>query len=161
MYLSAEVPPGGNKVFVQFDRGCITACGCTCKPDGWCSHVLALILARIRKANTSALVVHPPLSETFSQFSRDQLQKLLQYVVEKRHLELVPVVQDISSQLQDASSEISTLPGAPGIRVAWLHLPFYLLLFIGMGCFSTIHWAFMFPDVNNLLHIMYSISILL
>ena len=115
MYLSAEVPPGGNKVFVQFDRGCITACGCTCKPDGWCSHVLALILARIRRANTTALVVHPPLSETFSQFSRDQLQKLLQYVVEKRHLDLVPLVQGISSQLQDASSEISVLPGAPGM----------------------------------------------
>lgn len=136
MYLSAEVPPGGNKVFVRFDRGCITACGCTCQPDGWCRHVLALILTRIRKANTCALVVHPPLSETFSQFSRDQLQKLLQYVVEKRHLELVPVVQGISSQLQDASSEINILPGAPGMccMVALTYLS--PIPFIDTGCFS-------------------------
>lgn len=124
MYLSAEVPQGGNKVFIQFDRGCISACGCTCKFSGWCSHILALILARIRRANTTALVVHPPLSETFSQFNRDQLQKLLQYLVEGHPLELVPVAQAISSELQDVSSELNNLPGAPGNATLFLTYQF-------------------------------------
>ena len=125
MYLSAEVPQGGNKVFIQFDRGCISACGCTCKFSGWCSHILALILARIRRANTTALVVHPPLSETFSQFNRDQLQKLLQYLVEGHPLELVPVAQAISSELQDVSSELNNIPGAPGTCYTVSHLPVF------------------------------------
>lgn len=107
--------PTSYKVFVQFDRGCITAFGCTCTSDGWCSDVQALILARIQKADTSALVIHPPLSETFSQFSRDQLQKVLQYIVEKYPLVVVPVAQAISNELQDVTSKINKDSGAPGM----------------------------------------------
>ena len=117
MHLSAESPKS-NKVFVQFDRGCITASGCECKRScdlRWCAHILTLILTRIRKANTTAIVVHPPLSETLSQFNRDQLQKLVQYIVEKHPLEVVPSAQAISSELQDVASEISIHPGAPGM----------------------------------------------
>lgn len=116
MHVSAEVQPEGNKVFIQFDGGHVTDYGCTCKPTKWCSHVLALILARIRNADdASALVVHPPLSETFGQFSRDQLQKLLQYIVAKHPLELVPAAQAISSKLQDIRSEINSRSRVPGM----------------------------------------------
>ena len=103
-----------HRAFVQVDRGCITATECSCGSAEWCCHVLALILTRIRQGDKCQLVLHPPLSETLSQFSREQLQKVTQLVVEKLLLQGVPVVQRIACALQDSNSEMNKYSGAPG-----------------------------------------------
>ena len=103
-----------HRAFVQVDRGCITATECSCGSAEWCCHVLALILTRIRQGDKCRLVLHPPLSETLSQFSREQLQKATQLVVEKLLLKGVPVVQKIACALQDSNSEMNKYSGAPG-----------------------------------------------
>ena len=105
-----------HRAFVQVDRGCITATECSCGSAEWCCHVLALILTRIQQSDKCRLVLHPPLSETLSQFSRDQLQKATQLVVEKLLLKGVPVMQGIACVLQDSNSEMNKYSGAPGRR---------------------------------------------
>ena len=102
------------RAFVQVDRGCITATKCSCGSTKWCCHILALILTRLRQGDSCQLVIHPPLSETLSQFSREQLQKLTQCVVEKLLLKGVPVIQGIACALQDRDSDINKYSGAPG-----------------------------------------------
>lgn len=104
-----------HRAFVQVDRGCITATECSCGSTEWCCHVLILILTRIRQYDKCQLALHPPLSETLSQFSREQLQKLTQIVVEKLLLKGVPVVQRIACALQDSNSEMNKYSGAPGM----------------------------------------------
>lgn len=104
------------KAFVKVDRGCITATQCSCGSAKWCDHVLALILTRLRQTDSSQLAIHPPLSETLSQFSQEQLQKMAQCVVEKLLLKGVPVAQGIACALQDRNSEISKYSGAPGMN---------------------------------------------
>ena len=65
--------------------------------------------------NESApLQLHPPISETLTNLDREQLQKLVQYVLEKLPLDGVAAVQEIASSLLDKGSEISQLSGAPG-----------------------------------------------
>ena len=103
-----------HRAFVQVDRGCITATECSCGSAEWCCHVLALILTRIQQSDKCQLVLHPPLSETLSQFSREQLQKATQLVVEKLLLKGVPVMQGIACALQDSNSEMNKYSGAPG-----------------------------------------------
>ena len=100
------------RAYVQFDRGCITATNCSCGKQGWCSHVLALCLARM--SESTPLQLHPPISETLTNFDREQLQKLVQYLLEKLPIDGVAAVQEIASSLLDKGSEINSLPGAPG-----------------------------------------------
>ena len=107
------------QVFVQVDRGCITATSCSCGTKEWCAHILALIMARLRVGNDSTLEIHLPLSETLSKLSRDELQKLLQYFVEQLPLEGVPAVQDIVCALQDTDSKESNCALVPGQYVLY------------------------------------------
>ena len=101
------------KTYVQFDRGCITTTKCSCGEQNWCRHVLALCLARLDES--VPLQLHPPISETLTNLDRDQLQKLVQYFLEKVPLEGVAAVQEIASNLLDKGSEINLTPGAPGM----------------------------------------------
>ena len=100
------------RAYVQFDRGCITTTKCSCGERNWCRHVLALCLARVNES--APLQLHPPISETLTNLDREQLQKLVQYVLEKLPLDGVAAVQEIASSLLDKGSEISQLSGAPG-----------------------------------------------
>ena len=100
------------RAFVQFDRGCITTTKCSCGNWNWCSHVLALCLARMNES--APLQLHPPMSETLTNLDREQLQKLIQYVLEKLPLHGVAAVQEVASSLLDKQSEINQIPGAPG-----------------------------------------------
>ena len=100
------------RAYVQFDRGCITATKCSCGEQNWCRHVLALCLARLDER--APLQLHPPISETLTNLDRDQLQKLVQYSLEKLPLEGVAAVQEIANKLLDKGSEINQTPGAPG-----------------------------------------------
>ena len=100
------------RAYVQFDRGCITTTKCSCGEQNWCRHVLALCLARLDES--APLQLHPPISETLTNLDRDQLQKLVQYFLEKLPLEGVAAVQEIASSLLDNGSEISRTAGAPG-----------------------------------------------
>ena len=100
------------RAYVQFDRGCITTTKCSCGEQNWCRHVLALCLARLDES--APLQLHPPISETLTNLDRDQLQKLVQYFLEKLPLEGVAAVQEIVSNLLDKGSEMNQTPGAPG-----------------------------------------------
>ena len=54
--------------------------------------------------NESApLQLHPPISETLANFDREQLQKLVQYVLEKLPLHGVAAVQEIATSRQQNS----------------------------------------------------------
>ena len=107
-----EEKEGSFRAYVQFDRGCITATRCSCGKQNWCRHVLALCLARLDES--ASLQLHPPISESLTNLDRDQLQKLVQYFLEKLPLEGVAVVQEIVSSLLDKESEINLISGAPG-----------------------------------------------
>ena len=102
----------GFRAYVQFDRGCITTTKCSCGEQNWCRHVLALCLARLDES--APLQLHPPISETLTNLDQDQLQKLVQYFLEKLPLEGVAAVQEIASNLLDNGSEANQSPGAPG-----------------------------------------------
>ena len=99
-------------VAVQFDRGCITSTKCTCGDGKWCKHVVAVCMARTLRS--VPFEVHPPLSETLSQFNRDQLQKVVQHMTEIIAHDKVAKLQEIVSQIKDPESEISKQQGAPG-----------------------------------------------
>ena len=68
--------------------------------------------------NESApLQLHPPISETLTNLGREQLQKLVQYALEKLPLHGVVAVQEIACSLLDRESEINQISGAPGKSV--------------------------------------------
>ena len=115
----AEEEGEGFRAFVQFDRGCITRTKCSCGKRNWCSHVLALCLARMNES--APLQLHPPISETLANFDREQLQKLVQYVLEKLPLHGVAAVQEIATSLLDRESEINQTSGAPGKYIISLY----------------------------------------
>lgn len=100
------------RAYVQFDGGCVTASKCSCGKQGWCCHVLALCLARMNER--TPLQLYPPVSETLANFDRVQLQKLVQYLLEKMPLDGVAAMHEIASNLRDEDSEINSIPGAPG-----------------------------------------------
>ena len=105
------------RAYVQFDRGCITTTKCSCGKRNWCRHVIALCLARVNES--APLQLHPPMSETLTNLDREQLQKLVQYVLEKLPLDGVAAVQEVASSLLDKQSEINQIPGAPGKSSIW------------------------------------------
>ena len=101
------------KVSIGFDRCKITAVSCTCgnKDILWCSHVVGLSLFRIR--NPEQVTLRVPISETLLRMNREQLQKLLQYLITEHHTEVLPTAQRLADEILLKSSEINRLPGAP------------------------------------------------
>lgn len=100
-------------VSVGFDRCKITEVSCTCgnKDILWCPHVVALSLYRIR--NPDKVTLRVPISETLLQMNREQLQKLLQYLITEHHTEVLPTAQRLADEILLKTSEINRLPGAP------------------------------------------------
>lgn len=100
-------------VSVGFDRCKITEVSCTCgnKDILWCPHVVALALYRIR--NPEKVTLRVPISETLLQMNREQLQKLLQYLITEHHTEVLPTAQRLADEILLKTSEINRLPGAP------------------------------------------------
>lgn len=114
-HLSGSVQDEGEnfKVSVNFDRCKITSVSCSCgsKDILWCSHVVALSLYRIHHPNAVALRV--PISETLLKMNRNQLQKLVQYLITAHHTEVLPTAQRLADEILHAKSEINLLQGAP------------------------------------------------
>lgn len=114
-HLSGCVQDEGEnfKVSVNFDRCKITCVSCSCgsKDIFWCSHVVALSLYRIRHPNDVTLRV--PISETLLKMNRNQLQKLVQYLITAHHAEVLPTAQRLADEILHAKSEINLLQGAP------------------------------------------------
>lgn len=100
-------------VSVGFDRCKINEVSCTCgnKDILWCPHVVALALYRIR--NPEKVTLRVPISETLLQMNREQLQKLLQYLITEHHTEVLPTAQRLADEILLKTSEINRLPGAP------------------------------------------------
>lgn len=101
------------KVSVNFDRCKITCVSCSCgnRDILWCSHVVALSLYRIRYP--SAVTLRVPISETLLQMNRNQLQKLVQYLIAEHHTQVLPTAQRLADEILHAKSEINLLHGAP------------------------------------------------
>jgi hypothetical protein len=102
-----------HRVSVTFDRCKITSVSCSCELQDifWCEHVVALILHRIRNPETIDLRV--PISETLSNLDRQQLQKLVQYIIAEHHTEVLPTAQRILDEMRQSFSEINQIQGAP------------------------------------------------
>ena len=100
-------------VSVGFDRCKITEVSCSCgnKDILWCPHVVALSLFRIR--NPEKVTLRVPISETLLQMNREQLQKLLQYLITEHHTEVLPTAQRLADEILLKTSEINRLHGAP------------------------------------------------
>lgn len=58
--------------------------------------------------------------ETLQQMSRDQLQKLAQYLIAAHHTDVLPTAQRLADDILNAQSDINSLPG----------LLFFLLLLL-------------------------------
>ena len=100
-------------VSIGFDRCKITSVACSCgnKDILWCAHVVALSLFRIR--NPEDVTLRVPISETLLQMNRDQLQKLVQYLITEHHAVVLPTAQRLADEIMCKSSVINLLPGAP------------------------------------------------
>ncbi|XP_061423393.1 zinc finger SWIM domain-containing protein 5-like isoform X1 [Lethenteron reissneri] len=101
------------RVALSFDRCKLTSVSCGCGERGivYCAHVAALALHRIRRAERVQLRL--PISETLSQLSRDQLQKLAQYLIAAHHTEVLPTAQRLADEILSCDSQINQLHGAP------------------------------------------------
>lgn len=101
------------RVSVTFDRCKITSVSCSCELQDifWCEHVVALIIYRIRNPETIDLRV--PISETLSSLDRQQLQKLVQYIIAEHHTEVLPTAQRLLDEMRQSFSEINQIQGAP------------------------------------------------
>lgn len=88
---------------------------CTCNSREyhlfWCEHVVALALYRIRRPLGIELRV--PVSESLLEFDREQLQKLLQYLIAEHHVQILPTVQKLVDELSTKRSPINEIAGAP------------------------------------------------
>lgn len=101
------------RVSITFDRCKIISVTCSCdkKEIFWCEHVVALTLFRMRNPHLVKLRV--PISETLLQLDRQQLQKLIQYLVAEHHTEVLPTAQRLADEILRSSSTINRIDGAP------------------------------------------------
>ncbi|XP_034038268.1 zinc finger SWIM domain-containing protein 5 isoform X2 [Thalassophryne amazonica] len=110
---TSSEPEVTHKVAISFDRCKITSvtCGCGNRDIFYCAHVVALSLYRIRKPDQVKLRL--PISETLFQMNRDQLQKLVQYLITAHHTEVLPTAQKLADEILSSNSEINQVHGAP------------------------------------------------
>lgn len=52
-----------------------------------------------------------PISETLFQMNRDQLQKLVQYLITAHHTEVLPTAQKLADEILSSNSEINQVHG--------------------------------------------------
>ncbi|XP_047482304.1 zinc finger SWIM domain-containing protein 4-like isoform X2 [Penaeus chinensis] len=110
---STSMAPQKCQVSISFDRCKITSVTCSCDTRDifWCPHVVALSLHRIRHADTVQLRI--PISETLLQMDRQQLQKMVQYLISEHHTEVLPTAQKLADQILQHSHPINHIQGAP------------------------------------------------
>lgn len=59
-----------------------------------------------------------PISETLFQMNRDQLQKLVQYLITAHHTEVLPTAQKLADEILSSNSEINQVHGeTTGINI--------------------------------------------
>ncbi|XP_064476945.1 zinc finger SWIM domain-containing protein 5-like isoform X2 [Ornithodoros turicata] len=106
-------PERKYRISISFDRCKITSVTCTCDTHDifWCQHVVSLAIYRIRNADSVRLRV--PISETLLQLDREQLQKLLQYLIAEHHTEVLPTAQRLADEILQSRSLINRIAGAP------------------------------------------------
>lgn len=111
--ISSPKPIKHYRVSTTFDRCKITSVSCSCELQDifWCEHVVALILYRIRNPKTIDLRV--PISETLLSLDRQQLQKLVQYIIAEHHTEVLPTAQRLLDDMSKSYSQINQIQGAP------------------------------------------------
>ncbi|KAL5022836.1 hypothetical protein ScPMuIL_001991 [Solemya velum] len=100
-----------TKVSVTFEKRQITSSNCALCSSVWCLHIIAVIVYRIRYARKVQLFA--PLTETLSTFTKEQLQKLLQYAITSDPGAILGKVFTHFDSLRDLSSKENILPGAP------------------------------------------------
>ncbi|KAK3883068.1 hypothetical protein Pcinc_012581 [Petrolisthes cinctipes] len=83
-------------------------CSCDTRDIFWCPHVVALSLHRIRHADTVQLRI--PISETLLQMDRQQLQKMMQYLISEHHTEVLPTAQRLADQILQQTHPINHHP---------------------------------------------------
>lgn len=59
-----------------------------------------------------------PISETLFQMNRDQLQKLVQYLITAHHTEVLPTAQKLADEILSSNSEINQVHGEKKAFVA-------------------------------------------
>ena len=108
---SPSDPEVTHRVAISFDRCKITSvtCGCGNRDIFYCAHVVALSLYRIRKPEQVKLRL--PISETLFQMNRDQLQKLVQYLITAHHTEVLPTAQKLADEILSSNSQINQVHG--------------------------------------------------
>ena len=108
---TASEPEVTHRVAISFDRCKITSvtCGCGNRDIFYCAHVVALSLYRIRKPEQVKLRL--PISETLFQMNRDQLQKLVQYLITAHHTEVLPTAQKLADEILSSNSQINQVHG--------------------------------------------------
>lgn len=132
-------PETTHKVAISFDRCKITSvtCGCGNRDIFYCAHVVALSLYRIRKPEQVKLRL--PISETLFQMNRDQLQKLVQYLITAHHTEVLPTAQKLADEILSSNSEINQVHGecqAQRVRIVFAVNDDTVILFWGANYFG-------------------------
>lgn len=62
-----------------------------------------------------------PISETLFQMNRDQLQKLVQYLITAHHTEVLPTAQKLADEILSSNSEINQVHGATTVFFTHTH----------------------------------------
>lgn len=62
-----------------------------------------------------------PISETLFQMNRDQLQKLVQYLITAHHTEVLPTAQKLADEILSSNSEINQVHGETASHLC--HIP--------------------------------------
>ncbi len=98
------------RVTVQFDEGGITTADCTCEYsfEGWCKHIVAMLLVCLRQPNT--IEPRPTLAQLLDRLNPLQTQQLLQTLVDRNPELIDEIDQHINSTPKPASS------GAKAVR---------------------------------------------
>ncbi|MPC58556.1 Zinc finger SWIM domain-containing protein 5 [Portunus trituberculatus] len=119
---------GVEVLLVEWCKITSVTCSCDTRDIFWCPHVVALSLHRIRHADTVQLRI--PISETLLQMDRQQLQKMMQYLISEHHTEVLPTAQKLADQILQHSHPINHIQalaprhhGSSSLRLYTRRLP--------------------------------------
>jgi len=68
--------------------------------------------------------------ETLQQMSREQLQKLAQYLIAAHHTDVLPTAQRLADDILNAQSDINSLPGLVSALLSFKPVVLYMCIFI-------------------------------
>jgi uncharacterized Zn finger protein len=114
------------RVTAQFDQGGITTADCTCEYsfEGWCKHIVAMLLVSLRQPNT--IEPRPTLAQLLDRLNPLQTQQLLQTLVDHhpelideidRHINSTPTSKPAASEAKSVRrTEIDPAPVRRRVR---------------------------------------------